>query len=156
MSNLSVHLFGKAHGASKTVHHQLSWCSTFRKKRARVVGVVIKTRKVTLKSSIAFKNVELSLALWYKSAELVTGGQIKCVSPQIKKLYWCMSELMKEKPWTKKKLIWNDVPNGWKGFKILKCFYRIEVWSLLCLVNPSVDTRDHFAFCIVFCTISQN
>ena len=33
------------------------------KKRTRVVEVVIKTRKVTLKSGIGFKNVELSLAL---------------------------------------------------------------------------------------------
>ena len=50
-----------------------------------MVEAVIKTRKVTLKSSIGFKNVELSLARWYKSAERVTGGQIKCVLPQISK-----------------------------------------------------------------------
>ena len=72
-----------------------AWCQ---QNRARPIVLVFNVHKkegkrggggdqVTLKSSIVFKNVELSLALWYKWAERVTGGQIKCFSPQIKKLY---------------------------------------------------------------------
>ena len=58
-----------------------TWTALTVSSRARVVEVVIKTRKVTLKSDIIFKIVELSLALWHKSAERVTGGQVKCVLP---------------------------------------------------------------------------
>ena len=58
MTNLSVQMFGKAHGASET----------------RVVEMVIKTKTVTLKSNIGFKILELPLVLWYKSADRVTGG----------------------------------------------------------------------------------
>ena len=88
--------------------------------RARVVVVVIKTRKVTLKSVIAFKIVELSLAPSYKSADRVTGGQVKCASPQIGKAL-SMHERMNQREAVDEKNYFGITSQiGWKGFKILK------------------------------------
>ena len=81
--------------------------------------------KRRLKSDIVFKScvggvVELSLALWYKSADRVTGGQVKCASPQIGKAL-SMHERMNQREAVDEKNYFGITSQiGWKGFKILK------------------------------------